>query len=176
MRERLEVALDQGREAHAAALGVVFGAEDDGAVELEGELGVQGRLLVRTRLALSDGPHGAWSVFRLVLEIPVGWEAQVRQSSGLALRHGVTVLNAPGTIDSDYRSEVGVILINLAQVPFTITHGERVAQMVFARVEPVEWEEVEVVAENRRGGGGSGRRGGGRRLSFRLSRAANSPI
>jgi dUTP pyrophosphatase len=81
----------------------------------------------------------------LQLEIPPGWEAQVRPRSGLALRHGLTVLNSPGTIDSDYRGEVGVILINLGQNTVTLERGERVAQLVFARVEKVEWEEVEDV-------------------------------
>ncbi|NJL28581.1 MAG: dUTP diphosphatase, partial [Thermoanaerobaculia bacterium] len=81
--------------------------------------------------------------------------------SGLALRHGVTVLNTPGTIDSDYRGEVAVILINLGQVPFTLNHGERVAQMVFARVEPVEWMEVAAVEMSERGSGGFGSTGRG---------------
>jgi len=95
----------------------------------------------------------------LVLEIPPGWEGQVRPRSGLALRHGIGVLNSPGTIDSDYRGEVGVILINLGDTPFPIRRGDRIAQLVFARVEAVEWEEAETLAETRRGEGGFGSTG-----------------
>lgn len=97
----------------------------------------------------------------LVLEIPAGWEGQLRPRSGLALRHGVTLLNSPGTIDSDYRGEVGVILVNLGREPFTVMRGERVAQIVFSRVEIVEWEEVEAVAGSGRGDGGFGSTGRG---------------
>lgn len=95
----------------------------------------------------------------LVLEIPAGWEGQVRPRSGLALRHGVTLLNAPGTIDSDYRGEVRVILVNLGREAFTVARGERVAQVVFGRVDAVEWEEVEAVEESGRGEGGFGSTG-----------------
>jgi dUTP pyrophosphatase len=98
----------------------------------------------------------------LVLEIPAGWEGQVRPRSGLALRHGIGILNSPGTIDSDYRGEVGVILINLGQLPFPIRRGDRIAQLVFARVEAVEWEEAaaaETLAESDRGAGGFGSTG-----------------
>lgn len=95
----------------------------------------------------------------LVLEIPPGWEGQVRPRSGLALRHGVGVVNAPGTIDSDYRGEVAVILINLGEAPFSLRRGDRIAQLVIARVETVEWEEAETLAESGRGGGGFGSTG-----------------
>jgi len=95
----------------------------------------------------------------LVLEIPPGWEGQVRPRSGLALRHGVGVANAPGTIDSDYRGEVAVILVNLGESAFTIRRGDRVAQLVFARVETVEWEEAETLEESGRGGRGFGSTG-----------------
>ena len=95
----------------------------------------------------------------LYLEIPAGYEAQVRPRSGLAAKKGVTVLNAPGTIDADYRGEVGVILVNLSDEPFTIVPGERVAQMVFARHEQVEWVEVESLEESERGAGGFGSTG-----------------
>lgn len=95
----------------------------------------------------------------LYLEIPAGYEAQVRPRSGLAAKRGVTVLNAPGTIDADYRGEVGVILVNLSNDPFTIVPGERVAQMVFARHEQVEWVEVESLEESERGAGGFGSTG-----------------
>ncbi len=93
------------------------------------------------------------------LELPAGYEAQVRPRSGLALRHGVTVLNSPGTVDSDYRGEVGVILVNLGSEPFTLRRGDRVAQLVVQKVEGVEWEEVEELAESERGGGGFGSSG-----------------
>jgi dUTP pyrophosphatase len=95
----------------------------------------------------------------LVLEIPPGCEGQVRPRSGLALRHGIGVLNSPGTIDSDYRGEVGVILINLGESPFPIRRGDRIAQLVFARFEPVEWEETETLEETGRGDGGFGSTG-----------------
>lgn len=95
----------------------------------------------------------------LFLEIPRGWEAQVRPRSGLALRHGVGVLNAPGTIDSDYRGEIGVILINWGAEPFTVRRGDRIAQLVFARVEAVEWQEVEELLDSDRGPGGFGSTG-----------------
>lgn len=95
----------------------------------------------------------------LFLEIPAGYEAQVRPRSGLAAKKGVTVLNAPGTIDADYRGEVGVILVNLSQEPFTIAPGERVAQMVFARHEQVEWVEAESLEDSERGAGGFGSTG-----------------
>jgi dUTP pyrophosphatase len=95
----------------------------------------------------------------LVLEIPPGWEGQVRPRSGLALRHGIGILNSPGTIDSDYRGEVGVILINLGDTPFPVRRGDRIAQLVFARVEPVEWEEAETLVATGRGEGGFGSTG-----------------
>ena len=95
----------------------------------------------------------------LFIELPVGYEAQIRPRSGLALKRGLTVLNTPGTIDADYRGEVCVILVNLSNEPFTITDGERVAQMVIARHEQVEWCEVEVLGETERGAGGFGHTG-----------------
>ena len=100
----------------------------------------------------------------LVLEIPAGWEGQVRPRSGLALRHGIGVLNAPGTIDSDYRGEVGVILVNLGTEPFRIQRGDRIAQLVIAPVQSVEWEEVEALDAldgSERGAGGFGSTGVG---------------
>lgn len=95
----------------------------------------------------------------LYLEIPAGFEAQVRPRSGLAAKKGITVLNAPGTIDADYRGEVGVILVNLSSEPFTVEPGERVAQMVFARYEQVEWVEAEELESSERGAGGFGSTG-----------------
>ena len=85
----------------------------------------------------------------LVLEIPPGWEGQVRPRSGLALRHGITLPNAPGTIDSDYRGELGVILANLGSEPFAIRRGDRIAQLVVAPVASVEWVEAEELSDQR---------------------------
>jgi dUTP pyrophosphatase len=93
------------------------------------------------------------------LEIPEGFEAQVRPRSGLALKKGVTVLNSPGTIDADYRGEVGVILINLSNEDFVIENGERIAQLVFAKVEQAQWLEVETLSDTSRGEGGFGSTG-----------------
>ena len=95
----------------------------------------------------------------LAIEIPPGWEGQVRPRSGLALRHGIGMVNAPGTIDSDYRGEVGVLLINLGAEPFTLRRGDRIAQLVIARVESVEWEEAEALDGSDRGEGGFGSTG-----------------
>jgi dUTP pyrophosphatase len=95
----------------------------------------------------------------LVLQLPLGFEAQVRPRSGLALRHGITVLNSPGTIDSDYRGEVQVLLANLGKDPFSIARGERIAQLVVARVEQVQLIEVAETAPTLRGAGGFGSTG-----------------
>lgn len=95
----------------------------------------------------------------LFLEIPSGYEAQVRPRSGLAFKQGITVLNAPGTIDADYRGEIGVILVNLSNETFTINNGERIAQMVFAKYEQATFNEVEVLTETERGAGGFGSTG-----------------
>lgn len=95
----------------------------------------------------------------LYMQLPQGFECQVRPRSGLALRSGITVLNTPGTVDADYRGEVGVILINLSAEPFTINPGDRIAQLVIKRVERVEWVEVERLDETRRGDGGFGHSG-----------------
>ena len=95
----------------------------------------------------------------LFLEIPEGYECQVRPRSGLAFKKGVTVLNSPGTIDADYRGEVGVILVNLSSEPFTVEHGERIAQLVFAKVKQAKWIEVEELSETERGAGGFGSTG-----------------
>lgn len=95
----------------------------------------------------------------LFIELPKGYEAQIRPRSGLALKKGITVLNTPGTIDADYRGEVGIILINLSQEDFVIENGERICQMVVAAHETVEWEPVEVLEETNRGAGGFGHTG-----------------
>jgi dUTP pyrophosphatase len=95
----------------------------------------------------------------LFLEIPHGYECQVRPRSGLALKRGVSVLNTPGTIDADYRGEVGVILFNMSDEEFTVENGERIAQLVFAPVLQVEWDESESLSETERGAGGFGSTG-----------------
>lgn len=95
----------------------------------------------------------------LYMALPAGYEAQVRPRSGLAAKHGITVLNTPGTIDADYRGEVKVILVNLSDTPFEIVPGERIAQMVIARHEKVEWEEVNELDATERGAGGFGSTG-----------------
>lgn len=115
------------------------------AVEADLVLPPGGRALVPTGLAIA---------------LPPGFEAQVRPRSGLALKHGVTVLNSPGTIDADYRGEVGVILINHGDRPFTITRGDRIAQLVVARFARVSWEEAAALPDSGRGAGGFGSTGG----------------
>jgi dUTP pyrophosphatase len=95
----------------------------------------------------------------LFLEIPHGYECQVRPRSGLALKRGVSVLNTPGTIDADYRGEVGVILFNMSDEEFTVENGERIAQLVFAPVLQVEWDQSESLSETERGAGGFGSTG-----------------
>ena len=95
----------------------------------------------------------------LFIALPAGYEAQVRPRSGLAIKHGITVLNTPGTLDADYRGELKCILVNLSNEPFTIEPGERIAQMVIARHEQVEWEPVDALDETERGAGGFGSTG-----------------
>ena len=92
----------------------------------------------------------------LFIELPEGYEAQVRPRSGLAIKNGITVLNSPGTIDADYRGEIGVILVNLSDIEFTVNHGDRVAQMVIAKHECATWEEVTELKSSDRGEGGFG--------------------
>ncbi|QQR46365.1 dUTP diphosphatase [Myxococcus xanthus] len=124
----------------AQAAGLDLRADIDG----ERVLGPLERLAVPTGLALA---------------LPAGYEGQVRPRSGLALRHGVTLLNSPGTVDADYRGEVQVILINLSHEPFTLRRGDRVAQLVVAAVPPVSLQEVELLEETSRGGNGFGSTG-----------------
>lgn len=95
----------------------------------------------------------------LRIALPAGYEAQVRPRSGLALKHGITLLNTPGTIDADYRGEIGVIMANLSAEPFTIADGDRIAQLVVARHETAEWEVVETLDDTERGEGGFGHSG-----------------
>lgn len=95
----------------------------------------------------------------IFIELPMGYEAQIRPRSGMALKHGLTVLNTPGTIDADYRGEIKVILVNLSDEPYTIQSGERICQMIIARHETVGWEEVSILEETDRGAGGFGHTG-----------------
>lgn len=95
----------------------------------------------------------------LFIELPAGYEAQVRPRSGLAAKHGITVLNSPGTIDADYRGEVKVLLINLSESDFVVNDGERIAQLVVARHEQIKWSEVEKLSDSARGSGGFGSTG-----------------
>ena len=95
----------------------------------------------------------------LFIELPEGYEAQIRPRSGLAYKHGISVLNTPGTIDADYRGEIGVILVNLSNEDFTINDGERICQMIISKHETVKWEEVEILEQTERGAGGFGHTG-----------------
>ncbi len=95
----------------------------------------------------------------LFIELPIGTEAQVRPRSGLAAKKGITVLNAPGTVDADYRGEIGVVLVNLSNEDFLIQNGERIAQLVIAKHERAEWEQVEILSDTDRGSGGFGSTG-----------------
>ena len=95
----------------------------------------------------------------LFIELPVGYEAQIRPRSGLAYKHGISIVNSPGTIDADYRGEIKVLLVNLSQEDFTIVNGDRIAQMVVARHETVQWQAVEELGETARGEGGYGHTG-----------------
>lgn len=95
----------------------------------------------------------------LFIELPVGYEAQIRPRSGLAYKHGISILNTPGTIDADYRGEIKILLINFSDTEFIVNNGERIAQMVIARHEQVVWEQVEVLSDTVRGAGGYGHTG-----------------
>jgi len=120
--------------------------------------GLDLRAAVETPLVLLPGER-ALVPTGIALALPDGYEAQIRPRSGLALRHGVTQLNTPGTVDADYRGEIGVILINHGREPFTVTRGMRIAQLVVAPVARVRWTEVEVLPESERGAGGFGSTG-----------------
>ncbi|MBR6639628.1 MAG: dUTP diphosphatase, partial [Muribaculaceae bacterium] len=95
----------------------------------------------------------------LRIQLPAGYECQIRPRSGLALKHGISLVNTPGTIDADYRGEIGVILINLSNEPFTVNNGERICQMIITTYSHTTWEEVEVLDESERGDGGFGHTG-----------------
>jgi dUTP pyrophosphatase len=125
-----------------------------------GSAGLDLRAAIEEELVIRPGERARVPT-GLVLEIPPGWEGQVRPRSGLAMRHGIGVVNAPGTIDSDYRGEVAVILINLGEAPFSLQRGDRIAQLVVAPVGSVEWDEVGDLAPSQRGEGGFGSTGVG---------------
>ncbi len=97
----------------------------------------------------------------LHIELPEGFEAQIRPRSGLAFKHGIGIVNSPGTIDADYRGEIKVLLVNLSNEPFEVNTGDRIAQMIVARHEKVDWEEVDILNETSRGAGGYGHTGVG---------------
>ena len=130
-----------------------YSTSDSAGMDLRANLSAPVTLQPGERALIPTGLH---------LALPAGFEAQVRPRSGLAYKHGVTVLNSPGTIDADYRGDVGVILINHGQAPFTVEHGERIAQLVVARYERVAWEAVDAVerlSATVRGEGGFGHTG-----------------
>jgi len=133
-----------GQALPAYATPLSAGVDLRAALDAPVELAPLGRALVPTGL---------------YMQIPAGYEGQVRPRSGLAAKKGITVLNTPGTIDADYRGEIKVILVNLSDTPFTIEPGERIAQMVFARCEQAQFEEVEALDETERGAGGFGSTG-----------------
>ncbi|MDR1864994.1 MAG: dUTP diphosphatase [Bacteroidales bacterium] len=120
--------------------------------------GMDLRANLETPLVLSPGAR-ALVPTGLYISLPQGYEAQIRPRSGLALKKGITLLNTPGTIDADYRGEIGVIAVNLSQEDFTIGDGDRIAQMVIARHETVEWEQCEELDDTVRGAGGFGHTG-----------------
>ncbi len=139
------------RLAHAADLALPAPASPHSAgVDLRAAVGEDVILAPGARALVPTG---------LVIELPIGCEGQIRPRSGLALRHGVTLLNAPGTLDADYRGELQVLLINHGQEPFVVRRGERVAQLVVARFETVVWDEVQELAPSARGDGGFGSTG-----------------
>lgn len=123
-----------------------------------GSAGVDLRAAVADELVIEPGAR-ALVASGFAIELPAGYEAQVRPRSGLALRHGITIPNAPGTIDADYRGEIGVILMNQGEVPFVVKRGDRIAQLVVAPVARVVWDEVGALDETGRGDGGFGHTG-----------------
>lgn len=123
-----------------------------------GSAGADLRAAVRSELTLRPG-HRTLVPTGLAIALPQGWEAQVRPRSGLAVKHGVTVLNAPGTIDADYRGEIKVALVNLGDEPMVLRRGDRIAQLVVAPVVQVVWQPTDALPDSVRGGGGFGSTG-----------------
>ena len=128
------------------------------AYETEGSAGMDLRANLSEEITLKPLERAIVKT-GLFIALPQGFEAQVRPRSGLAAKKGITVLNSPGTVDADYRGEIGVILVNLSNEDFTIKNGERIAQLVIAKHERAEWEEVEILSETSRGEGGFGSTG-----------------
>lgn len=151
MSEKIKIALTPMDHAVGLAL-PTYATDQSAGMDLTAaldeaiELGPWERMLIPTGLSIA---------------LPAGYEAQVRPRSGLALKHGVTVLNTPGTIDADYRGEIGVILANMSKEPFTVERGMRIAQMVIAKHATIEWEVAEELDETSRGAGGFGSTGTG---------------
>ena len=127
-----------------------YQTEDSAGLDLRAELEAPVTLKPLERKLISTG---------LFIELPKGFEAQIRPRSGLAYKHGISIVNAPGTIDADYRGIIQVLLVNLSNQDFTVEDGERIAQMVIARYEKISWEETEVLSETERGAGGYGSTG-----------------
>lgn len=128
------------------------------AYETEGSAGMDVRANLEEPVKLNSLQR-ALIPTGLFIELPIGYEAQIRPRSGLAIKHGITCLNSPGTIDSDYRGEIKIILINLSEEEHTINHGDRIAQMIIQPVVKAEWIEVKVLNESKRGIGGFGHTG-----------------
>lgn len=146
-----DVTLRVRRLEHAADLELPAAAS-------EGSAGLDLRAAIAEATTLRPGERATVPT-GLVIELPAGWEGQIRPRSGLAARHGVTLVNSPGTLDSDYRGEVRVVVINLGQEPFELRRGDRIAQLVVAPVATVRVEEVAAVGETERGAGGFGSTG-----------------
>lgn len=127
-----------------------YATEQSAGMDLRANIDAPIELAPMARCLVPTGLH---------IALPQGYEAQVRPRSGLALKHGITVLNSPGTIDADYRGEIGVVLVNLSSETFVINDGERIAQMVIARYERAQWRSVEQLDETERGEGGFGHTG-----------------
>jgi dUTP pyrophosphatase len=126
--------------------------------QTEHSAGVDLYAAVESEMAIDAG---AWKLVPtgIAIAIPEGYEGQVRPRSGLALKHGIGMLNAPGTIDADYRGEIGVILFNFSETPFAVRRGDRIAQLVFAKIERARFERVDVLSDTARGAGGFGHTG-----------------
>jgi len=126
--------------------------------ETEGAAGMDLRANIETAITLKPLERAIVKT-GLFIALPIGFEAQVRPRSGLAAKKGITVLNSPGTVDADYRGEIGVILVNLSNDDFVINDGERIAQLIIAKHERVNWQEVTILSETERGAGGFGSTG-----------------
>jgi len=133
-----EHALPQYETAHAAGM--------DMRAFIESEITIK----PLQRILVPTGLH---------IELPIGYEAQIRPRSGLAYKHGISIVNSPGTIDADYRGEIKVLLVNLSDTDFTVNNGDRIAQMVIAKHETISWEDVESLSDTARGAGGYGHTG-----------------